>query len=134
MLRLEYTLKTSQFVRATNSGLEVLWDSYIKERLPGNFFESVHKLGLAPTLIESPPSKQTLNEQNELDFKPSISPTTNAELFIAIRRLRNNLFHGGKSGDPDHARNDELIEQALALIDFMLKTDDDLRQIFEGRY
>jgi hypothetical protein len=56
------------------------------------------------------------------------------ELFVAVRRVRNNLFHGRKSGDPDEDRNANLISEAIAVLIEALKRCEDLRAHFEGRF
>ena len=64
-----------------------------------------------------------------------VKPVENCqELFGALRRVRNNLFHGGKSGDVDHDRNDELIENSVHILIEALKCHADVRLRFEGKY
>jgi len=48
--------------------------------------------------------------------------------------VRNNLFHGGKSGDKDHDRNDELIKDAIQVIIEAVESNEDLKACFEGLY
>lgn len=135
MMRLEYSLKAIGYVAGRGTRLVVLWDDYVSSRLKNSFFEDVKRMGIAKTLIEFPPSRQILNCDKKLDFETRLPPLKNAiELFQAVRRLRNNLFHGGKSGDPDHRRNDTLISEAVTVIDKLLDCDDELRREFEGLY
>ena len=56
------------------------------------------------------------------------------ELIAALNGVRNNLFHGGKSGDPDGDRNADLIRAALYLVDQILKENDVLHTSFSGTY
>ena len=61
------------------------------------------------------------------------------ELFAAVRRVRNNLVHGGKSGDPEYdpddpCRNEKLIREAQWIIEEALHQMEDVKIHFEGQY
>ncbi len=134
MMRLEYALKACGFAEMNGAKLEILWDKYAKDRLSKEYFEIVRDSGIAKTLIDNPPSRQSLSENLEVKFPPAAHVTCTQELLGAVLRTRNNLFHGGKSGDVDHDRNDTLIAEAIAVVEEILKSDKDLRAEFEGRY
>jgi hypothetical protein len=53
--------------------------------------------------------------------------------------VRNNLVHGGKSGDPEYdpddpCRNEKLIRQAQWIIEEALHQIEDVKIHFEGQY
>lgn len=81
-------------------------------------------------LFTTPPKLQVYVD-GKLDWRPvSGGPHTAQALFGHIRRIRNNLYHGGKFNgvwlEPE--RNGELIRHALAILASLLEEDDQLRQ------
>jgi hypothetical protein len=55
-------------------------------------------------------------------------------LFVVVRRIRNNLFHGGKypSGpEPDLSRDEKLLMQAIRILEPALSARPDLHTIFD---
>lgn len=134
MMRLEYALKAGGFTRMNARRLEICWERFANERLRSAFFEKIRDSAKATTLISKPPSHQALDADGCLTFRPAAHVTSLQELIAALRRVRNNLFHGGKSGDVDHDRNDMFIREAMHVIREMLLVDDTLRTDFEGKY
>ena len=132
MMRLEYALKACGFAEMNRAGLEIQWDQFANERLGKAFFERIQKSGNADMLIGAPPSRQVLREDKSLDFDLVTECRCVQDLMGALRRTRNNLFHGGKAGDRDHDRNDALIAEAIHVVEEILKTDEKLRFEFEG--
>lgn len=134
MMRFEFALKDAGFLSAnTNGSVKVDWDSFANHGLPRKFFDNVKSSGFAKTLLTKPPSRQ-LVRYGSLDFDDAKSPIDNQQLIGAVCRVRNNLFHGGKSGDRDHARNDELVSDALYVIKEAIKSHKEVRARFEGLY
>jgi hypothetical protein len=73
----------------------------------------------------------------ELEWEPQEPPGNVDELFVAVRRVRNNLVHGGKSGDPEYDpddpnRNEKLIREAQWIIEQALHQMDEVKSHFEG--
>ena len=134
MMRLEYALKVIGFGKMDGDRIEICWDRYANERFGKDGFKAIRENKKAKTLIDTPPKKQVIKQDGKLDFRDVAKVTSVQELLGAVRRVRNNLFHGGKSGDPDHDRNDALIAEATCVITEMLLADEDLRITFEGRY
>ena len=135
MMRLEFALKEIGFCRAANNqNTGVDWDRFANERLGTPFFNTIIEEGTLCVLVQSPPKHQTIDDQGNLAWKTVAAVSNIQELVGSIRRVRNNLFHGGKSGDPDRDRNEDLVADALRVIDAVLKNDDDLRMMFEGLY
>lgn len=79
--------------------------------------------GIAPTLLGEPPKRQTL-VGTSLDWEKCPAPSNATELLAAVTRVRNNLVHGGKSGDPDSDRNDRLIAESIAVMLAIVRTSD----------
>lgn len=135
MMRLEYALKdTGYAVHGQKQFVEVAWDQYANTRLDSTFWDKIKKAKEAEILILAPPKRQIVELGDNLGWGDAGPVSSIQELFGALRRVRNNLFHGGKSGDPDADRNAALYTAALFVIDQILQEDDILRTSFSGRY
>ena len=135
MMRLEFSLKEIGYSRAANSNsVEVDWDRFSNISLGRLFFEKIKESGKAKNLIQYPPKLQSIVEKDRLDWVEKGEVSNIQELIGALRRVRNNLFHGGKSGDVDSDRNKYLVSEALLVVDYILQNDENLRNIFEGKY
>lgn len=135
MMRLEFALKEIGYCKnAGNQNAEVDWDRFANERLGASFFDAMKAEGNVNVLLETPPKRQIVDDQGYLCWKQVGAVSNIQELVGSIRRVRNNLFHGGKSGDPDKDRNIALVGDALFVIDAILRHDHDLRMMFEGSY
>ena len=135
MMRLEFGLKEIGYCQTTrNQNAEVDWDRFANERLGVSFFDAMKAAGNVSILLATPPRRQIVDSKGYLDWEQAGETSNIQELIGSLRRVRNNLFHGGKSGDPDRDRNDALVGNALSLIDAILRHDHDLRAMFEGNY
>ena len=135
MMRLEFALKDAGYCAPGNCGAaEVEWDRYAKEKLGVAFWTRIKGCSQIKVLIDSPPKKQVIDAAKTLKWAGVGAVMSIQELVGAVRRVRNNLFHGGKSGDPDSDRNAELFEATLFVIDQILQEDSELQVIFSGNY
>lgn len=116
----EYALKTMQYARSGRSDqVEPEWDRFANE---------IGRLVLANAnseiqdainyLFDHPPKKQIL-QQGVLSWQAMNTTERSPQiLFSHIRRVRNNLYHGGKFNgrwfDPD--RSEELISKSLVVL------------------
>lgn len=132
--RFEFALKEMGFAKPGRNGeADLCWDNFANECLGQDFFQNIKDSKIAPTLLNQPPSVQVIANRS-LSWKDGTPPKSVQELLGAVRRVRNNLFHGGKSGDRDAQRNAALISDAIAVLIEALKACDDIRYLFEGRY
>ncbi|WP_217574797.1 hypothetical protein [Mesorhizobium sp. GbtcB19] len=132
--RFEYALKDAGFGRAgSKNAVEADWDRFASKELKKPFFAAVAAKGLAPTLMANPPSRQIL-QGSTLAWETVTPPANVTDLLVAVRRVRNNLVHGGKSGDPDSDRNEKLVAEAIEVLLEALRSHADLRAIFERRW
>ncbi|MDT0683098.1 hypothetical protein RM543_10405 [Roseicyclus sp. F158] len=135
MMRLEFALKEIGYCKtAGNQKAEVDWDRFANERLGASFFNAMKAEGSVNVLLQTPPKRQIGDGQGYLSWKQVGAVSNIQELVGSLRRVRNNLFHGGKSGDPDKDRDDVLVGNALSSIDAILRHDHDLRMMFEGKH
>lgn len=132
--RFEYALKEIGYAEpARNNDINVLWDRFVNDHLGPQFFKLVRETQIASTLLERPPSRQVI-QNGVLNWEKSTPPSSTQDLFGAVRRVRNNLVHGGKSGDEDSDRNAELVADALDVLLEALRYHAGLRYMFENRW
>lgn len=135
MMRLEFALKdVGFFVPGRRSVAEVDWVRFANEKLGPDFWQKIKMEDEIQVLIETPPKKQVVDEMGNLSWQDRGEVESVQELIAALNGVRNNLFHGGKSGDPDGDRNTDLFRAALYLVDRILKDDDVLHTSFSGMY
>ncbi|MBP6003683.1 MAG: hypothetical protein KA746_09645 [Pyrinomonadaceae bacterium] len=84
-------------------------------------------------ILTQPPRKQVIRN-GLLEWDPS-APTTNSQadlILLYIRRIRNNLFHGGKFNGHwfDPPRSAELLRSSLTVLDACLEASTDVRVAF----
>lgn len=120
--RFEYALKLSPgLAKGDRSKVEADWDKFA-DFLSGHFErERTPELKTATDyLLDEPPQKQVLRG-TALDWVPGlIADKTDLEaLLLYVRRMRNNLFHGGKSQDKSPMqvdRNAALLSHGLTVL------------------
>jgi hypothetical protein len=135
-LRFEFALKEAGF-GPENGDAQVEWGRVTKQ-LGAAFFARIKESGRADTLLHKPPKKQ-ITRGHSLEWENKAPPETINDLLEAARRVRNNLVHGGKSGDPEYDpddphRNEKLIREAQWVVEQALYELHDVRAYFEGRY
>ena len=135
--RAEHALKSTAYAQGNEKGVVAAWD---------NFANEIHKecshitdasiIEAANFLLESPPRKQVLRdgkvEFNEQTIDQDQKRTQ--QLFLMIRTVRNNLFHGGKylpHGENEVGRNEKLVRSALAALKAGISLNDEVRVSFE---
>lgn len=130
--RFEFALKEAGFFRAHRSeGVKPDWPGFA--RLAGVWDVMEHLKGDATAckLFGAPPQRQVVcGDVVTWADAPAVGDAQG--LIDAIKRVRNNLFHGGKSGaDP---RDDELCSAATVALRALLEVDDRVRAAFLGQY
>ena len=101
-MRAEYALKCARFCKEQGGAASADWDDFAEhisakfdDLSDARFRESV------AYLIACPPRKQTLTD-GHLSWKnapPPIDKPASFQALLMVRRVRNNLFHGGKFGE-----------------------------------
>lgn len=130
--RFECALKRAKYIRSDASAD---WDAFARD-LGKQFFDQVRTANRAQTLLEAPPKKQVVIN-HELAWKPMGKPDTSQELFRAIRRARNNLFHGGKYStgfEADVSRDQALLEEATWVLHKALEVSPRVHGHFHGEF
>ena len=139
--RFEYALKrTVHYAKGNENRIEADWDKFAAEH------DSMFNPGRDPTLkaavvyLESnPPQKQVL-KRGTFGWKdvPKQEESKLRNLLLCVRRVRNNLFHGGKFPLPDGSieepgRNTQLLQSCLRLLEECLLLNTKVDGIFKSR-
>lgn len=133
--RFEFALKESGFVRAGHrDSVQSDWGAF------HNQFEAEYVLSdFEQEILDAPPKVQVFRNGNihwqDFQFQERLSNLE--QLTLALRAMRNNLFHGGKYGHrswDDYERVKFLIERGVKTIDKLASLGDDLPAHYAGRY
>ncbi len=132
----EYALKTMGYGRAGNAdAAEPEWDRFANE--VGTLLlqaENPDIVAARTYLFDNPPKRQVwVNGNVAWAVVPNVERS--AQILVAhIRRVRNNLYHGGKFHgqwiDPD--RSSELISKSLLLLEHLVNADAGLNEAIQG--
>lgn len=135
--RAEFSLKANGFVSGDETRVSANWDQFtnqIKDQMDLERTEELKKA--ADFILLNPPWKQVL--RNGQVMWDANSPNNNIsdieKLIPLIRRIRNNLFHGGKHNNEvfdDTERTTSLLMSALVVIEEAISQIPDVRHSYE---
>ncbi len=132
----EYALKAMGYGRAgKKDAAEADWDKFSNEVGASLLQEPNAEVATARSyLLDNPPKRQVwVNGHVDWCDVPNDDRSAQA-LFGHIRRVRNNLYHGGKFNgrwiEPD--RSEALISKSLLLLKHLKGTDANLRKAISG--
>jgi hypothetical protein len=129
----EYALKQSGF-RTTTGDAQANWDAFarsIQDVFDPNSSSELKEA--VDYLLYCPPMKQVI-EKGQMVFRrrdPNQNSSDTEKLAIYIRRVRNNLFHGGKFRY-ERPRDLELIQHAMVILESWAQLDKDIKQELEN--
>jgi hypothetical protein len=117
----EYALKNTQYKHGNSRKVEADWESFASDITPHFQIAPESELESAVNyLLSNPPKKQIIDTNNQLTFEAQVvRPSGMSDavwLSVLIRRVRNNLFHGGKFRY-ERPRDPELIQCALVILE-----------------
>ncbi len=134
--RFEYTLKRARFVQ-TNSKAEAYadWRGFAHKMAALLCKHTDNSFKTAVTYIKAhPPKKQVLSGQGLRWVEDNFSGDFDLDrVLVLVRRIRNNLFHGGKFPEgpkDDVSRDRELLKSGIAVLHACLEYDLSLRRLF----
>jgi hypothetical protein len=133
--RAEYALKRAHYIKGNETRIDADWDKFASDT-HGKFNAEVSEELSSATkyLLEHPPKKQAL-KNGQLAWvdsecgKKEILPC----LLVLVRRVRNNLFHGGKFPTkpiPEVSRDRRLLESCLLVLSAALQLNQSVARFF----
>lgn len=134
--RLEFALKENGYLKSVKPGIaaEPGWDKFIRRHSDTYTMSETSR-----RLADRAPRVQTVGNGEQLTWRELEFIETESELAIIVRVLktvRNNLFHGGKSGEKGWAepqRTAELLSDARVVLD-ELANQGNFEADYQGKY
>lgn len=134
--RVEFALKTSGYARGDDQGVNPDWDRFAYDLRKIFNPQANEELKIAcEYYLMFPPQKQIL-ETGVLSWCHSLPNTASKieTILLLIRRVRNNLFHGGKyniQAADETERNEFLLKAALCILKETMRLIPDVRRSYE---
>jgi hypothetical protein len=128
--RFEYCLKRAGYIIGDEKNCGADWDSFFS-----NYNSKINVLLEKESfqyLLKNPPKKQVL-KNSELAWIDSRESNDLKAINIYLKRIRNNLFHGGKfpmQPIAEPARNKELLNSGLKILLIIKELDEDIKNYF----
>jgi hypothetical protein len=132
--RFEFALKMAGYAEMRRGKVEILWDRFANSAPIGAaFLEYLKANNVCPVIFAAPPNADRI-EKGQYGFEDEATmPASVQELLGAVRRVRNNLFHGGKYFDVDRKRNRSLVKETIAILLLAAERHPEVNFFFEGR-
>ncbi len=133
--RFEFSLKASGFVRTGMRKAAVAdWKKFYQK-----FGADYHVDDKEKQLLKTPPNRQVYIDQkiSWQDFEFPADSTDLEKITLALRSMRNNLFHGGKYGEKswdDGERVRFVLSRGVHSLERMAELDGDINIHFHGFY
>jgi hypothetical protein len=132
--RFEYALKATRYLTRDNGDATPDWDGFavrVEERV--SRVDDAEYRAAADYILTHPPKKQVVRD-GALDWDdaaPGELPPNQLAL-LYVRRVRNNLFHGGKFNGRWFApeRSGELLRSSLVILRTSLEAEPNVHQAF----
>ncbi len=135
--RFEYALKRSATYLNDTADASPNWDAFAKA-IKADFATATAvdpRVGEAARYLrDHPPKKQIRKDDGTLGWKDGGIDGDSVSVLLAVRRVRNNLFHGGKFADgpiSEVARDTELLKHSLQILRHCSRLDRDVQLHFE---
>lgn len=133
--RCEYCLKAVGFVVAGRDA-KADWGMF-SDSVVGVFESPSEQLALAiQYYLKSPPKKQVVREGSlHWDHSPPTARSQADLILLLVRRVRNNLFHGGKFNGHWFApqRSRDLLRHGLIILHEVILANSRTREAYENR-
>ena len=132
--RFEFALKEAGFVGGADGDIaSANWSKFARRKEFGDVLQAVSGDQDVADLIADPPKVQ-LRRGNSFEWASQFdSPITSVDqLFLAVKAVRDNLFHGGKAGE--NKRDDSLCRAGVVVIHACLNRHQRVRDAFEYKY
>ena len=132
--RFEFAFKATKFATLRKNGVVPDWEKF-GASIQGAFasIDDPNFIEASKYLKNFPPMKQTLKDEKLTWILVPQTKSTEEEILQSVRRVRNNLFHGGKyylQSDPDRDRL--LVEHSSIVLAFCLILDYVVKDAYEN--
>ncbi|MEX1180418.1 MAG: hypothetical protein WEB63_06345 [Cucumibacter sp.] len=114
--RFEFALKRGGFAAGEiGKAASANWDKFAEKLDEGGFLKKIEAAPQAAIFFTRPPKRLTVIVGGEVDFEEMAVAVNAQQLLEAVRRVRNNLFHGEKTYIDD--RDKDLMTAGLFVLD-----------------
>lgn len=134
--RFEYALKrTDKYVDGDEKGVKPDWDKFAKEHNSKFTPKPTTELDEAVKYLKANPPKKQIIKDGVLAWAdvPQQGTSELQQILCAVRRVRNNLFHGGKFPDGvvyDSGRDVKLLQSCITILEACLSWNDEVKRNF----
>lgn len=137
--KFEFALKNSTFLKGDESHADPDWDCFaVSLRGPFRVSASSELKEACEYLLLNPPMKQAVvNNRLAWSSNDPGAPSKVERLLLLVRRVRNNLFHGGKfsaGGFEDTPRQERLLKSALIILAECLRLSPETRELYHHAF
>ncbi|MGF1767070.1 hypothetical protein L4D06_06755 [Enterovibrio makurazakiensis] len=133
--RIEYSLKAASF-HSGDGKANPNWTSFAQDI--DAKFQAVNDKNLEVCkqyILDNPPKKQVI-EQGKIKWSDTApTPVNDTDLLLLyVRRVRNNLFHGGKFNGNWFApeRSQELLNSSIVVLQYALASNEQVKEAFDN--
>lgn len=134
--RFEYALKASGYLVPNSRDAKADWERFSVEI--NDAFDKIDnkELKAAITFMLSEPPKKQINNNGVVDWDETLPNSKNQTdlLLLYVRRIRNNLFHGGKFNGHWFApeRSGPLIDSGIKILNACLQASNDVSKAYRS--
>lgn len=136
--RYEFALKRAGFLDSIEAGDDARADwTCFSKRIQAEYSrcQAQDFVDAKKYLLDEPPKKQVVKSDGSIKFKKTTSTRHSIKwVLILVRRVRNNLFHGGKFSEREFytERDEKLMRSSLIVLDRCLDWNDQVRTYYLG--
>ena len=133
--RVEYSLKAASF-NTGEGNANPNWEDFA-QNIDAKF-QAINDQQLQDCknyILANPPKKQVIRQGN-INWSDTVPQSVNSTdlLLLYVRRVRNNLFHGGKFNgnwfEPE--RSEDLLKSAIVVLQHALKSNERVKKAFDN--
>ena len=133
--RFEFALKEAGYILPDRRRIaHADWRSFANEECLKDVLQVAAADVDVREMIAEPPKVQASDDGKCWHWEETMEKPIQSlgAFFVATKRVRDNLFHGGKHGEDP--RDDVLCRAAWAVLELCLKQHQAVRSMFEGKY
>ena len=137
--RFEYALKrTRRYAVGNKKGVKPDWDEFARDHAADFNSERTPALKAAVQYLKAKPPRKQIMKGGSLAWKhvPTENTPLLKQVLDAVRRVRNNLFHGGKFAYDglveDPGRDSRLLKSCTTVLEECISLDQEVHDYFYG--